>query len=589
MDALRDALETAFDATGARAVSEIDGVCTFDGGLACLRRGEPIVFKHARAQEWPLSRLCNRSPGCVATALADFFGADTLVPIACASPARGAPSLEGGSGSSYGAASTRLPLHDGLARVLRGAGAYIKDFHFLCADPVSVSTAYAVPYLFCDDSLNAHFDAAASSAGGASSDYRFLYIGGAGSWTPLHHDVLSSCSWSVNVRGYKLWLFVPPLESRRELCGGPWGELQFGSLLLANEVAVLEHCGVTAVHGADSSLPRRPSVAAPAPLDCDAILSYAARARTRHQLGGAVRFCVQCPGTAVFVPPGWHHEVHNLCGFGDLTVSVNHNFFNPVVGMREAHAFLSAEVSAARLSIADCRPPRPSTPAMLHAWELEVQRLTRANCSLCMDDFVSILVRCAQRNFEYVAGDAPSDAAAGCSSVSAGDCADATANPVPASAPAAVCGLDAAFTGVRPYLAPHLCMPSSYIDESRAALRQLLEACAVDAYVQLRQPGDGIVLRGGDALRGGSASAGSESTPPHSSGASCHDASALICTCDAAGGVHACMRPSYLGARGDTFIRAELEAHGFSHRFDAESGALAWTAASLASIIAALA
>lgn len=36
-----------------------------------------------------------------------------------------------------------------------------------------------------------------------ASDYRFVYVGPAGSWTPLHSDVLRSYSWSANVGGRK--------------------------------------------------------------------------------------------------------------------------------------------------------------------------------------------------------------------------------------------------------------------------------------------------------------------------------------------------------------------------------------------------
>ncbi len=36
-----------------------------------------------------------------------------------------------------------------------------------------------------------------------TSDYRFVYLGPQGSWTPLHSDVLRSYSWSANVAGKK--------------------------------------------------------------------------------------------------------------------------------------------------------------------------------------------------------------------------------------------------------------------------------------------------------------------------------------------------------------------------------------------------
>lgn len=37
-----------------------------------------------------------------------------------------------------------------------------------------------------------------------------MYLGPAGTWTPLHSDVLRSHSWSANVCGRKRWLLLPP-------------------------------------------------------------------------------------------------------------------------------------------------------------------------------------------------------------------------------------------------------------------------------------------------------------------------------------------------------------------------------------------
>ncbi len=44
-----------------------------------------------------------------------------------------------------------------------------------------------------------------SQNGVECADYRFVYMGPAGSWTPCHADVLRSYSWSVNVCGRKRW------------------------------------------------------------------------------------------------------------------------------------------------------------------------------------------------------------------------------------------------------------------------------------------------------------------------------------------------------------------------------------------------
>ena len=45
------------------------------------------------------------------------------------------------------------------------------------------------------------------------SDYRFCYLGPAGSSTPVHADVLRSFSWSVNVCGRKVGPSLPRLRA----------------------------------------------------------------------------------------------------------------------------------------------------------------------------------------------------------------------------------------------------------------------------------------------------------------------------------------------------------------------------------------
>jgi hypothetical protein len=77
---------------------------------------------------------------------------------------------------------------------------YLKDWHFQRETKLVGSASYKPPVQFCDDWLNAHCDVE------GSSDYRFVYIGGARTHTPLHHDVLCSYSWSANISGSKRWV-----------------------------------------------------------------------------------------------------------------------------------------------------------------------------------------------------------------------------------------------------------------------------------------------------------------------------------------------------------------------------------------------
>ncbi|KAH9720349.1 JmjC domain-containing protein [Citrus sinensis] len=83
---------------------------------------------------------------------------------------------------------------------------YLKDWHFAKEYPEYV--AYRTPLIFCDDWLNMYLDHYRLHKDPESyqkdndmccSDYRFVYMGAKGSWTPLHADVFRSYSWSANV------------------------------------------------------------------------------------------------------------------------------------------------------------------------------------------------------------------------------------------------------------------------------------------------------------------------------------------------------------------------------------------------------
>ncbi|XLR42555.1 hypothetical protein S83_027215 [Arachis hypogaea] len=96
---------------------------------------------------------------------------------------------------------------------------YLKDWHFVKEYPEYV--AYKTPIFFCDDWLNLYLDNYRMHTDSdkyqenneiCCSDYRFVYMGVKGSWTPLHADVFRSYSWSANVCGKKRWLFLDPSQ-----------------------------------------------------------------------------------------------------------------------------------------------------------------------------------------------------------------------------------------------------------------------------------------------------------------------------------------------------------------------------------------
>ncbi|KAF7270054.1 hypothetical protein GWI33_016959 [Rhynchophorus ferrugineus] len=141
---------------------------------------------------------------------------------------------------------------------------YLKDWHLKlqCRN----SPFYDVPIHFASDWLNEYFLQC------LDDDYRFVYMGPKGSWTPLHIDVFSSYSWSVNVYGNKRWVFIPPNKEQN----------------LKDNLNNL-------IYNID---------------DISTFKDYIE--------------VMQEPGDAIFVPTGWFHQVWNL----QDTISINHNWIN---------------------------------------------------------------------------------------------------------------------------------------------------------------------------------------------------------------------------------------------------------------------
>ncbi|XP_039769935.1 2-oxoglutarate and iron-dependent oxygenase JMJD4 isoform X2 [Ornithorhynchus anatinus] len=159
--------------------------------------------------------------------------------------------------------------------------------------------AYTTPVHFSSDWLNEYCDAR------GADDYRFVYMGPRGSWTPFHADVFRSFSWSANVCGRKRWLLFPP--GREDLLRDGHGRLPFDA-----------------------------TAAAPAPPPLEVI---------------------QEAGEVVFVPSGWHHQVYNL----DDTISINHNWVNGgnVAGV---WSFLQAQLGDVQREVAQWRDAMDDWP-----------------------------------------------------------------------------------------------------------------------------------------------------------------------------------------------------------------------------------
>ncbi|XP_027904472.1 2-oxoglutarate and iron-dependent oxygenase JMJD4 isoform X2 [Vigna unguiculata] len=165
---------------------------------------------------------------------------------------------------------------------------YLKDWHFVKEYPEYV--AYDTPRFFCDDWINLyldnfriHIDSDAQQPNEeiCCSDYRFVYIGVKGSWTPLHADVFRSYSWSSNVCGKKRWLFLDPSQCH---------------LIFDRN---MKNCVYNIFDEVSNS--KFPGFSKAIWLEC-----------------------TQDAGEIIFVPSGWYHQVHNL----EDTISINHNWFN---------------------------------------------------------------------------------------------------------------------------------------------------------------------------------------------------------------------------------------------------------------------
>ncbi|MQL72599.1 hypothetical protein Taro_004918 [Colocasia esculenta] len=96
---------------------------------------------------------------------------------------------------------------------------YLKDWHFI--KEFSGYLAYTTSPFFIDDWLNLYLDSYSMHQDSSMqqrkneqdcSDYRFVYMGPKGTWTPLHADVFRSYSWSGNVCGRKHWYLLPPSQ-----------------------------------------------------------------------------------------------------------------------------------------------------------------------------------------------------------------------------------------------------------------------------------------------------------------------------------------------------------------------------------------
>ncbi|CAA0411655.1 unnamed protein product [Arabidopsis thaliana] len=222
---------------------------------------------------------------------------------------------------------------------------YLKDWHFVKEYPDY--TAYQTPPLFSDDWLNVYLDNYQMHEDRDSfqkydqiscSDYRFVYMGGKGSWTPLHADVFRSYSWSANVCGKKRWLFLPP----------PQSHLVYDRYMKNCVYDIFEEVNETKFPGFKKTTWLE---------------------------------CIQEPGEIIFVPSGWHHQVYNL----EDTISINHNWLN-AYNLSWVWDLLWKDYKDTEESIEDIRD-------ICDDFEAICQRNLAANTGMNLNDFFLFMSR----------------------------------------------------------------------------------------------------------------------------------------------------------------------------------------------------
>ncbi|KAL3824869.1 hypothetical protein ACJIZ3_020898 [Penstemon smallii] len=227
---------------------------------------------------------------------------------------------------------------------------YLKDWHFVKEYPEYI--AYSTPMFFRDDWLNLYLDKYRMHDDPDTnlekneiicSDYRFVYMGRKGTWTPLHADVFRSYSWSANVCGRKQWYFLSPSQH----------QLVFDRNMKSSVYNIFEDVCKSKFPGFEKAIWWE---------------------------------CTQEQNEIIFVPSGWYHQVHNL----EDTISINHNWFN-AYNVSWVWDLLLKEYHEARGYIEDIKD-------ICDNFEALCQRNLAANAGMNFNDFFTFMVRFAFAN-----------------------------------------------------------------------------------------------------------------------------------------------------------------------------------------------
>lgn len=193
-----------------------------------LKPNIPVILGPALVKDWPALRLWTRAGADGSRAinwayLAEHYGLCEVSVADC------------GASDAYGNMDCEPALFGSVvAKWQQGQGQalYAKDWHLPRTVEASDGSSsppthtpdgssrseymseqdsrafYSTPDIFRDDWMNAYYTAF------TPDDFRFVYCGAEGTFTPLHRDVYCSYSWSTNVCGRKRWWLYPPEDTK---------------------------------------------------------------------------------------------------------------------------------------------------------------------------------------------------------------------------------------------------------------------------------------------------------------------------------------------------------------------------------------
>ncbi|XP_045625875.2 2-oxoglutarate and iron-dependent oxygenase JMJD4 isoform X2 [Procambarus clarkii] len=309
-----------------------------------LEKNKPCVFSSSFTEEWRArTDWVTPSAGAHVQYLQEHFG-EAEVPVANCDQKH----YDSQEKTTY-KLKDYIDYWKGLRKTSSGTKQclYLKDWHFVRAYPDY--GAYTTLQYFASDWLNEFWEVRED----IQDDYRFVYMGPKGSWTPFHADVFRSYSWSANICGRKRWVFYPPGEDQylRDPFGTPIYDVDSAEL-------------------SDSSkYPKAPS------------------AIGRLEV-------IQELGETIFVPSGWHHQVWNL----EDTISINHNWLNGT-NIHVAWDFLVESLNQVEYAIRDCTE--------MDDWVSQCQLLLRATHGMDYKEFYAFLRTVARRRIDYLTGKGP--------------------------------------------------------------------------------------------------------------------------------------------------------------------------------------